>query len=761
MVAFATQSKPPKIILPIDGSSDLTPSDYELNGEPKGLRDPKVLKPAAEKLTSASIAQMSRWNDCILNIAYEYGNPYCSVNSDGFLMDDRDSGDRHMYSTDNAIRPLLLDNTSRVVGTLPDIGVSPLTSSPQDVGAAKDGNAILDHVNRVVRRAAHRQQQCWWAQTCGVAVLKQWWNPLAYADIATAVDPQTGDVIKSARMQVGEYAEAVLSIFDMYIDPRARKWHDAAWMAHVFIKPLTYYQERFPKTGPYVGEGTSSYNYQSLEQRISAITNDYNYRKNYGKGQALGIEIWTKPCPALPNGQLATISNGIVLRVEDWPLKSPPAEEGGEWTIDADEFPFVPVEWQFAPDSSWGRPLVTDLRPHQYQISRILSNLDNRSALEKLTLLLQTGAKIEPGKLGDNSTTVNSHMFQEIKTNNIAGVKDYQPQPPNQFNFQLLEHHYRRMEVLSGATSNSGNLPDKLPQLADATLERLQNMDTAKLAVFVASIEAGETSRGKRILSLYRQYGCTLPRIQGLDDNANPGEPGAKVMWFNDFKAGSCRVICTPGSGMPKLPAARQEQVDMWMKNGFFGPPNSSVAFKIWAKLTDDTRINPLMDEAVALIEAAEAQAQANQPNPAQIAQMQGEQQLALLQKQMELKEQEIGQQQAIQTKGEIDRLTVQRQADTSKLQTQHENRLSEIEAQTQADVVREHLTAGLNTPQESNEPKVSIAFKAALTPEALLAQERKMGLPAGSLTDAKSIQIPPKPTNGLGVKKNVNNTKK
>ncbi len=518
----------------------------------------------------------------LTSMAFEAGKQWVEYNAtsgrlDNLIGDD----DNYYFMTNNQIRPLVLQNTVRATQTRPDVWVAPLTESASDKLAAEEARSIVAHCSRLVDRAAQLREWVFASLVSSTSFVKVCWDPRCDAQIAAATDGD-GNVTQVLTAAVGDIRESVLLPLDVYPDPKATRLNECAWVIHAKVVSLDDLRARYPGVGDRVEATTIEALHGGVEQRLALINDDPMRYAESERDSATVLEMWEVPSLSCPQGRLVTVAGDVLLRDEPWPYDK------------QDSYPFVALPYHANIGSVWARNMVWDMIPHQMAINRILSNFVGRSISDKLTVLIREGSAVSP----DDYT--NPRNFQKIYYNGEPPVYQ-QPPPLSPANFQLMEFLLNQMENIAGVHDVSqGSLPGS-SDLAAAAIEMLQNADQSKLSVFVGNIESALVELAEWELALYRQFGLQEPRLIGLDDQATPGQAMTRAGVFRALSAGGqCRLVVTPGSGMPKTPEARSQQLERWYQMGVFGVPGSPAAAKTFLEESDTVRSDDLAERVAA-----------------------------------------------------------------------------------------------------------------------------------------------------------------
>jgi hypothetical protein len=546
----------------------------------------------------------------------------------------------------------------------PSVDVEPLTGSRMDRAAAAQARAGLGHLDRLFRRKAQTQEVAQLSLTTSTAFLKVYWDKDAEADVP--VYPKEGEPgygldsepIDSKRAPIGEIAEPVVPIFELYIDPQARTWADVGWLIHAKIRPLAEVQEKYKNHGgldvaPEAGtSGAAGY----VESRLANAVGEYARGSEPGGADktVLVKEMWEKPSLRYPAGRLVTVANGVLLRDDPWPYDK------------KDDFPFIPLAYEKGIGTTYGRNAVADLidpqRSYNEGISRTIEH--RRTAWGKI--LTPEGCEI-------GADAFDAAMPNEVITYKPGvGKPEHIPAPdlPAVIT-ELLRIDSADIDDISGVHDISqGVTPPGVT--AGNAIQMLQEADASQLEDFITNIEEYHLKRAEWELALMVQFyksprliyqsqlqkptpipmppmAPQLPQQAGPVD-VTPGMPRTDPAWngtpppappqappaapqgdddditpamaaqsFSALGQGMCRVKITSSSAVASSPAAQSQQYQDMYKLGVFGPPGSPQAAAVYLPLvglSNGAEIVELVRQGQAEERAHE---QAMQPDPATV----------------------------------------------------------------------------------------------------------------------------------------------
>ena len=596
--------------------------------------DADLTELVSERFRQAAQHRRTVEHDWVLAVAFAEGRQWLAwddtANQAISLMQD---DERDKYVTCNLIEPLLDKLIALATMTKPDAAPAPESESDIDRAAAAEARAITAHLYRLFDRANQTQDIVRWAATCGVAYLKEAWNPAGRA--AIALQGADGTVSKKISAPVGEVCSEVVPPFEIFCDPRAKRFEQTAWLIHASVKPLAWIKRTYGVDVDGTDAGTPA---GYLDPYTSTSgggggTSAIPYGQTGAdakKRSAAVLEMWEKPTPRYPKGRLIVTCGDTVLHTSEWQL------------ADRETFPFARLVFREASGHVYGRGVVPSLISRQISINRLLTKAVCEVEDNKHTLLITKGAGIGADAFSDDEIE-EKRTWRTIHSNPGVAPPTWIPHPATSGDVEKqLALAWQHMQDIAGVHDvNMGGTPEGVT--AGISIELLQQGDRTQLGLFTQRIESLAVQRDEIDIALYAQYvAANLPRLMGLDDTGNPAQARAQAQSFAALTGGgSVSVIVQPGSATPKSPAGKKQEIIEYFNLGLFNPtvPGAATAIKLLS-LPQSDQITDLMQTELAAIQqqqaAAAQQAQAQQAqaqqqqsaNAAQLAAQQHQQQL-------------------------------------------------------------------------------------------------------------------------------------
>lgn len=630
------------------------------------------------------------------------------------------------------IKGFVQKRRARVCSQYPDVWPAPLTSDDRDKLAAQTARSINAHCFRRNDRMAMVREWVTASLTESTAFIKVTWSPTAIAEVATTKADGTVEYVKAP---IGDVDECVIHSGEMFIDPAAcGNFQSAGYVIHNGVKPLAYVQETYKckERGLHVEPDVFDSNFEQLAS--SGSFGGSSNRKN----AVVISEMWVKPCPRYPKGLVVTTAGKVLLRCTDWPYDV------------KDKYPFIPLGYEARVGSPWAMNMVTPLVDGQIAYNSVITKMVKRANWDKITIFMNNASNV------DVDFYENAQDYNKISGNGMP-PQFLQPQSPGGFYDNLLQRIYKGLCDTTGIHDLVSD--DGLPAgLSGIALELYEESDRNRDLTFLGAIESGLAGLAEWEIEMYRQFAVNeYPRMMAIDDQSIPSNAsgrkdmaGAQKVEMQSLKDGACRVYYTPGSGIAKTAAAKEEELQKWVQLGAFGKPGDPSVAHAVAALSQTIRSSDLVDNVLKIIDQQAAQDQANQPNPAAIAQAQAQaaqQQQSML---LQFKQQEL----ELQQQHDVAKMDAEQShaIELAAIKAHEEEQKQTFIAQSQIAIKKadtdEAIRLGEATTQqkirlmqaENALPKVSLTGK--LDNDALVSAEKQLGYETASPDEIRKQQV-------------------
>jgi hypothetical protein len=324
--------------------------------------------------------------------------------------------------TTNYILPNVKTIVSQLTKQRPQSQVRSNSKDPQDIGASKVSDLVLDVKHEELREEEKQMEKAYWGTICGTVFKKIFWDesttkvlkvpkykiieqpieqpieqsleqPLEEnltSEVApsdgqpegTSSAPQTQSVeVKDGfdEFPVGDVNSQVIPPFNIAIPLNTRSPLELDWIMEYSIQKIDWIKEQYGKSG---NGFTGKANEVTEEKTLNAVLQlEYKLRSLVGRrtgGQSSGEsmqlkdsavlkEWYHKPTLKYPKGRMVAVANGKTL------YDTPP-EDGSPYYVDGFDDSWHPyVEWRFeiVPGRYWGKGGVEEQIPIQRRINSI------------------------------------------------------------------------------------------------------------------------------------------------------------------------------------------------------------------------------------------------------------------------------------------------------------------------------------------------------------------------------------------------------
>lgn len=387
--------------------------------------------------------------------------------------------------TINKIAPLVERVIARLTKHAPLPECRPVTSTQEDVNAAKVGTRILNH--ELTARLKFQQR---------IVELYFWVLPLGWSFFHVRWDPKAGPVVghvtedgKEIPVHQGDVALDEVPAFEVRLDPNARRFRDAKWLVRTVAMTREAVYEQY---GTYPEAADDSAESMAQEWRIgtegSFYTNEDGKRPRSPKNETFVAvhQLWMLPSRAVPKGLVFTWTGTSVLEAP----KPFPYQHG--------RLPFVPFNLLPAIGGDpAGRTWVTDLIGMQ----RDYNDARSREATIRRELspkILAPAGSIDPHRL--------TSRVEVITYNPVASAPQLQL-PDGRWMAQYEAAMNRTDREMGDRAGQQDVSQGKAASSAPAAgIIALQEADETKLAISSIEMSASIEDLGFQVLMLVKQF---------------------------------------------------------------------------------------------------------------------------------------------------------------------------------------------------------------------------------------------------------------
>lgn len=347
---------------------------------------------------------LTRYRRATRNLLFADGRQHIDWSLKDKTWKDIPTRDGRIPITNNYIKPILRSRAQRLLSTELNWRIVTETNAHEEKDRAVVGTNFLEARWRGVRMDAKARQAVFLADNCGVAFLKQFWNPnIGPLTAATVIVPhpatgelaeypvdQDGNVLademgnplqandQAYRYRPGDTDTALRSIFNVRLNPDAMGLEPAEGFRYLLdseVLPISVIKERWKERAKGVQSNASVGMMQQYERIVRSVAgrttpgNDLltgrDGKKLPDKDLALYTEYWEAPTESMSAGRLIVVAGDELL------FPQPGEAEGLPQGI----VPFVAIYSERRPLDWGGRPVVDDMIDPQKVINREIESI--------------------------------------------------------------------------------------------------------------------------------------------------------------------------------------------------------------------------------------------------------------------------------------------------------------------------------------------------------------------------------------------------
>ena len=601
----------------------------------------------------------------------------------------RNQSEIYRYITDDQIAPILDRVASLATASEPDARITGMTVAPLDQAAAKEAQGLmraweedfglqsflLDGVSLTLRTT-----------TC--------WARYQWDKDKMGLLPKTGPDGTIEKVTQGKAGGPRVDWIPWYQGFPYGDVHDSApdkMRGFITAKLLTLNEliERYgsmsdkaEKVQPDGGGDVLNY----FQSRYAYLAGQFDYdTKSAGinKSHVVCYELMETATPRYPNGLLVIVAGNRCLHHGDLPAE------------DKTRLPLVPLCYHRRDGTPWGSNVVYPLVPLQRAINRCWSNTFDMLDNQQVYVAIEKNAELtppDPYAGADSFMDGSKRGIKKIYHRPGSNPPQFQlPPTPTQEAMAINEALLDRMKAISGIRDSiAGAAP-----AADSGIKvsLLQQAAKSQLALFTQQIETFVQDLTEAVIALYAAN-ATSSQLLADDEAADPQQRGLQAKALQSLtQGGRTRVRITPGSAMPKLPEAQDQELNDMAKAGMFAPEQlPSTIMILRAKSWEGS--DDLADNLLAVLEKM----QQGGPNP-QALEAQKQQAAA---QQAQAQQQHEAELLAAQTHAKVQVIQAQLQADTQLEHTKHENAMEALQMDRSSPAVKLSGTLGALATQSA-----------------------------------------------------------
>lgn len=525
--------------------------------------------------------------DSILALAFAEGRQWLGRTLKAQeIRDLRNDQEINRYFTINLIEGYVSQVEAILTQSSPDVQFLPLTDRPEDKQAAGIAGAIHDHYSALYDRPSQTKERVGWALKSLTCFLKLGWDeemerrlPILDENVSQ-IDPETGQpkiqIAKTETISAGGVSEEVIPGFEVYLDPMAKTWKQVRYLIHATVKPLGWFDTKFPKTGDSVqadyalGGGTVGYVDSYLRggsiYGASSVSPTNMLSANLKKNAAVYYEYWELPNAERKDGLYLCCTKDVMLYAGKWPYKK------------RDSFPFVPLGYQPRAGTPYHMSLSESLMSLQMAYNRLFS-----STMEQYENEIDYEVAPDGSGVGPDGFETRRQVRTRLKLtyNPAAG-------PPPQIyrapglgvgRFQGLDHIEGKMADVAGIHAVSeGQAPAGTPAEA---VNLLQKADQSRHSRTRVEVERSAREIAQWEVAIETEK-APAPFMMAYSGIAGIGDPTKAATGLQNIQllqdGGNFHIAVIAGSAFKETPQEEVQEGMGFMQAGIFGPPGSPAA---------------------------------------------------------------------------------------------------------------------------------------------------------------------------------------
>jgi hypothetical protein len=485
-----------------------------------GLRDLTTPGILAEKRKTTEQLRGVLKREWALNREYNNGNQWSFWNSqmlrvESMPADAGPAGKVRLQS--NQIKPGLASFVAQLIKTRPTIYAEPNSAGDTDVKSAQMATSLFESLFEDLGLNSKAAEALYEAGLSGGYWLVSWdtlagkpmtftlgpdGQPIMDDELAEVFidqlteqaeqaghDPQEVLAVAKKTVYLGDISVKVMMAENVLLDPGAASFDDCKWAICRHSMDPDEIQARW---GKYVPPNAS----KSTDVPLAFA--NVEERKPVATVREVFI-MYTKPCPALPDGRYVVWVEGpdMILQDMKWPWKHR-------------FLPLVKFPGLYRPDSPYDDPVVSEARPMQKDLNKTLSQfVEHKNITVRPQMLAPQGSlrqklTSEPGAVIEFNPVMNM----------IPQWREIPNLPP-----WLFEHLNGLQGRIDRVFNRIPSSRDQIPARADGggLLEAMQEATSDQISTIIMGLEDALARAGNIMASLAQQYYAEprLMRIRG------------------------------------------------------------------------------------------------------------------------------------------------------------------------------------------------------------------------------------------------------
>lgn len=471
-----------------------------------------------------------------LNLAFFFGRQWVQWTSKL-----ADSGISRLYEpptppwrarlVSNKIRPYVRKEIAKLIKEKPQPFVIPASTDDDDLAAARAGEAIFEHLTRVLGYDPILRRSMFWMVICGTSFVKDWYDPFLTDDEGVQ----------------GKCCIEPVTPFQLFVpDTQEENIDNQPYVIHELGKDPHWVEQVYGVAVP----PDSSAGSGLLEQRFLNAVGGQAAPKRYVSVK----ECWIKPCKKFPDGAVITWAGETLLSkgIDPDDKKAKP-----KWPFTYKDFPFT--RFSHIPTGAfYGGSAVEDVIPLQKEYNRTRSQIiESKNRMSKPQLMAARGS-IDANKVTSEPGLIIWYT---------PGFPVPVPLPLQNLPGYVIEELQRCQgdmdDIVGQHEISKGHAPTGVS--AATAISFLQEQDDSMITPSITAIEEGTARIGRHLLSHVAQFWDAERTVRALGEN-NAYET---YMFAKASINGNTDLNVQAGSATPRSQAAKQAFITELMEKQF------------------------------------------------------------------------------------------------------------------------------------------------------------------------------------------------
>lgn len=500
--------------------------------------DLKDLRERWEESREARLTSVEpQWH---LNLAFFMGEQWVEWNPATRRLVKPDVPSWRVMAVTNMVQSTIRTEFGKLTRQRPLLGVDPRGPEPERQAQARAADKIREYLWDAQDTYDQMKDALLWALICGTGFVKVYWDNRA-GDLI--LDEETGEYLP-----IGDLCTIACSPFEIYPDPLASSFKDAAWVIHAKVRSVEWVEHRY---GVRV-EPEDITQLQYLGTSLLSLGRHFGQAPSL-KNAVLLLEYWERPTPSNPNGRYTLFTQSRIIYDGEHPYL-----EAGVI------FPFARMRHIRVPGRFWGESVIRFIMDPQVQFNKTRSQM-----IEARNLMVKPKWLIPKGSMDQPPTTMPGEILWYTP---VAGLK---PEPV--FGGDIPSSMYHELEELR----------NEIYELTGQhEVSRAINPQGVRSGIAIAYLQEQDDTRLHPSAEEFEKMGAEVQRMQLRLARVFYTEPRkGRIIGPNN----EVEIIEFSGKDIP-------EDVDVVVQSGSSLPPGrvarQEFVMQLWAaRIIQDPRV--------------------------------------------------------------------------------------------------------------------------------------------------------------------------